>query len=1103
MAICAMKSRLAGRTFVLLMGVFWLFLPLLAASEPLKSLDEVVAALPHHDVSGRILNVTGDPVADAEVFLYYARGQNGIRDRLAGKTSTDSNGVYLLKKALVWEPIVGKKRIRDQQKYAVVAQHSQYGMYFRQLLEKDSTTGVDITLLGLDFGNKKTTRLRKIRVVDNNGQPVEGAKVYPFNAKLASKDRKKTARDYHYMMLYKDVGLPSGITDASGVVRLMRLPNAAFYAEKDGYARACTYGRKLVLYPGTQVKGKATYPDGSPAVGVGVSFSYDGNRLVCNDTTMTDENGCYQFKHLPASGFTYSWLKPNNQKGHQGMGKLKVIDLRPGTPLVHKKISFPLNPGDNLTKNLVLTRGVEISGKVVDLVSSKLVPNMRVNCYTSIEGGQYLDTAELKTDAKGLFRIIVAPGDEVHFQWEDSREGDYIIDETWKQDNNYQPFKRQKVNKDMTDLVLKVKLWQINVLQGRVVNEAGEGVGKATVYINSEVPGVKSDADGCFTLKTAPADRDFDLFATTEKKKLAGLISLKAGCTKVTIKMKPTKSYKGEATTPDGFPASDLNFYLDLKLNDSTLYRVRTEPKANAEGKFTARNLCPDAKYYAWWSSDNETNRDYDYGNADVDLAALEEGELIRFEAKQYINAILGEIVDTNGKAIGDAKVKMAYGRRPQNIRNKAIKVGMNGEFAIERLVAGLATLSISAPGYRSHSFTCSSDCADFRAVLKSTTEAGSICCNVSVSDAAGNPVPGAPMKLWLIFSGKVEPPTKEIEAITDTQGTASFKYEIPKGFTTGSGIVGCDLPGYNLKHIRIPLNEDVDVNTVLHRPAERWRGKVVDAAGLPIAGATVRITGMSPGLGQVLQAYPSLRDADYLIYRTDREGCYELSRVGRGTFVSMGISAPGYVRKDIDLNSTLNQGEPVQLFTLEPGGILRGKVVAVYGDNLPTHVQVTAEPVDRRNRYRREIVDRAGGGFEISGLMPGVYKIKAHSMRDRTFICKQVVMATITAGRTARITVALEKGTPVTGRLVAKADGQSLKSIKSVVARRVGSEEYDAGCMLERDGGWVMHLPVGEFELLYFTFGRSQPSKPFKKIEVIKGKPITGIVIEVDSQAK
>lgn len=93
------------------------------------------------------------------------------------------------------------------------------------------------------------------------------------------------------------------------------------------------------------------------------------------------------------------------------------------------------------------------------------------------------------------------------------------------------------------DLVFKVKLWPVQPLKGRAVNAKGEPVQNASAYVHTYVEPSKTGVDGAFTVKTAPTDRDFQLFAMSAEKDQAGLPPLKASATEVAIPLEPTKTY--------------------------------------------------------------------------------------------------------------------------------------------------------------------------------------------------------------------------------------------------------------------------------------------------------------------------------------------------------------------------------------------------------------------------------------------------------------------------------------------------------------------------------------------------------------------------------
>ncbi|HCO96950.1 MAG TPA: hypothetical protein DIU00_23930, partial [Phycisphaerales bacterium] len=790
--------------FFLIMTILWLlcaFVPVKVrgAQEQkpagkLKTLDEIVKTLPRFDVSGRVVDKAGEPIAGAEVWLYYARGHNGLRDRLAGHVKTPDDGTFLFEKAVVWEPKT-EPEARHIPHYIVIAKHPDHGIYFTKLYEGEPAEDIQIAITQNAFGKEKK-KTRTITIKDKQGNPVAGAKVYLCGARLLQSDRDKLDRKYHYIRFMQDLGIISGVTDEQGKITLTRVSDGNYWAKKEGYMRTWIPGNKGIMFTGAYVSGKVSYPDGTPAAGAAVSYVYHGNRLVWDEVTIADANGHYAFENVPASGFYYSWMNPDDEAGAPGRGGLVASDLRLDSPFLSKKETFTIKAGDKLEKKLTFEEGIKLAGTVIDLTTDK--PAARMQMRMLIETGQrYLDTKPVATDENGHFETSVAPGSSVRFSWEESRaEGDYLIDEQWQRQGNYQPSFRKTVTENEEDLVFKIKLVPIKSLSGRVVDQSGEGVAYATVWFHADVPSAKADEAGAFELKAVFAERDFNLFAESSDGLLAGLANFKAGAETAKIALSATRTYAGEVTNTDGLPAGNLKFYLDLRLNDDNIYRVRREPTTDDEGKFTVKNLCPQALYYAWWSSDHEDNRDYDYGNADIDLAKLGPDEPIRFEAKQYLNTLMGKVVDDQGSPVAKASIRIvSYTMMQQDERRKQYATDESGEFEIPRLAPGEAELIITAKGYLTKRCRAETDSFDFEAVLKSDT--GQRSYRIKVVDDDDKPLANVPVLLRISKRGKDEKQFQKetTKAMTDAEGVVAFELQMDSDkYVYSGGMIECDL---------------------------------------------------------------------------------------------------------------------------------------------------------------------------------------------------------------------------------------------------------------------------------------------------------------------
>lgn len=1072
----------------------WLHAPQNSASaEPrdLKSLDAVVAGLQHFTVTGTVLDASGMPVSGTEVYLYYARGESGLRDRLAGRTRTRADGAFRFPKALVWEPQTETGRRDSVPRYFLIASHASQGVEFATLVEGDPIENVTIRL--------EPAKTWRVAVVDSDGKPVAGARVQICDAQHKPAISKELDRNHRSMRLHRDIGFCSGETDQNGVVQLVGPAHeVTFHVFKKGYAQGWWRDR-ITICPSARVAGRVTLEDGTPVPGAAVWFEYSGDRLGYDDVTVSNADGRYDFADVPGSGFRFGYMGPDQQKGAQGTAMVRVDDLRPGSPYISKKEAFPIQPGDNIEKNIVLTRAYTLAGKVVDWTTGKPVAGMNLNRYVQVPGSPYLDTVPVKTGPNGEFRVKVAPGSQVSLQWQESREGDYLMDQEWLRDGHYQPIEPLTMSSDRTDLVLKVKLWQGQPLTGRVVSETGGGVKGVQVHLHPDSRWVTTDSEGAFRVKVAPTDRDFGLLAITEDKSLAGYLPCKAGAAEATIPLKPTCAYEGQVLNTQGLPAPNLKFYLDLNLNGQSNLWVRWEPKTDAEGRFRVPNLVPGLSYHAWWSSDNEENRDYDFGSATVDLARLKPGEPIAFQAKQYINAVLGRVVNEKGEAVSGAKIEVRSSDLvQQNEREKKIESNKNGEFTVERLAGGEVLLHISAAGYRSLSIKSPSDNVDLEVLLKATAPGAGVTCGVTVTNEEGKPLAGVPVAMHQELYGKDGASTRTYSAVTDKRGAASFAYTVPESARVARTVVGCEAHGFDRTYQQVASNEDLDMAVMVWRPGAAWRGRVVNPKGEAIPNARVSVTGMRPGEIQDYRAHAMFSRMLSFIYSGGRDGRFDLKGFSRKDLLNIEIEAEGYVTLQKYLDPKEDKEGEERTFALAPGACVRGKVVASEGQ-LPPNLRLLLLP---KGGNRGASGGKVGpdGVIRVMGIEPGEYVVRVYPEGEegRKWVCAERPLINAKPGESLEVTLHMERGTPVKGRLVRTGTSEVPPGDKSVLADQNG--ETVAGAPVSEDGAWELYLAEGEYDLRgYCRTGTKQSPGKTTPIKVVKNTPLEGIVVEVE----
>ena len=1049
-----------------------------------RELDETLAKLERFDASGKVVDLEGNPVPRAQVYAYFVHGQYRFRDRFVGRTTTDETGLFKFEKAVVWEPELTGGEQRPQ-RYSFVAKHPELGIDFETRLKGDPTDNITITL--------SEVVTYEIKLEDLEGNPIPGAHVYLSSGEHQEAHPGEYERYYNSLSLDKDIGVSSGETDEEGRIELMGLPPGRFWFDKEGYTRI--WGRGTVgLFDAVRVSGKVNFEDGTPAAGVAVQYIYHGQRLFCDQVTVSDKEGNYVFNNAPGSGYYFWWLSDavkQTQTEGGGHSELKAIDFRPGSSYVGKSITFDVSPGDKVVKDLTVNRGFVLSGTVSDLVTGEPVPNMVMRLLIETGRGN-LDTKDASADENGAFSVTVAPGTSVRLSFEESRrDGNYLIDEEWRrQQGNYYAY-RGTVTEDITDMDVKVKLLPARQVTGRVLDDQGHGVKSAMVHVHSDLPAVKTDDNGAFTLKTVPKGDGVELFAISEDEELAALVRLNKGDTEAAIALEPTQDYDGQVLNAEGLPAGNLVFYLDVYLNGRAHYRVRQEPEADVDGKFAVENLCPKATYYAWWSSDDEDNRDYDYGNATIDISKLEPGNPITFEAKEFLNALMGRVVNDKGEPIDGARIQVtSWQMLPQDVRNEQITSDKNGEFVVERLAAGEVTLMIRAEGYKARSATAPTDSVDFETVLSPLSEGTGY--RITVVDDEGNPVPSAPLTLLVKLQEEGKETAHSDTAVTDGDGKAEFSFKPAGDKVSGRGILGCDLEGYDLAYRGVRLNEDVEGKLVLHSGGDHWSGQVLDENGKPFAGAEVKVIGMRQGHLEGFPATAFFREVLDFKYTTDAEGRFELARFDKRDLAYLQVSASGYAIEEKWL--TPDQDEE-SIFSLSLAAILKGTVI----------VKETGKPESTTDASivvcgggNRRCERGENGTFFLDDLVPGQYNLwyLPTTPEGRKYVCASPPSFTAAPGETVEITLEIEEGIPVRGKFVDAKTGEALKGWKTLMAFRA-SNRYDP--TVDEDGTWEIYLPEGEIDLQYSVEGMGR-YQSFKTFNLEKGKAYEGFVIEVNT---
>lgn len=1022
---------------------------------------------------GKVVDDQGKPVAGAEVLLHYhsAQAQLAPGSGTIEKVKTDSQGMFQFERPVRFRPV--DSYIQGTESYALIATHPDYAIGWAGMIMR----GKEKTSYTLIMTEPRSI---EISVTTVEGKPIEGAKVYPYA--LGGRGTKNPAFKEGVMVLGD--GMPiSGASNNKGIVSVPHLPKTqiAFRASKPGYAEGlCFPGQKQIhLTKGATISGTVRDSQGKPAQDVIVHL--DADWMGMDFLARTDKEGHYKMEDVAAAGWDMS---PWGKSDQPGTGKYYIKSYGPSGG--SNKEELQLNAGDNITRDLTITSSCQLSGKVIDSTTNKPIPNARLRRRCSDREGGRSDYLEIMADETGRFSFIVPSQSIVTLTLENSRDGDYMIDEG----QGYQSKTFDlTATKDETDLELRVKLWAVQPLNGQVVNSEGKGI-KATVHLHSNVPQVETDKNGKFTLKTAPTDRDFDLFAITDDRKLAGMVSLKKGDAKATISLTPTQNYSGQVQTPSELPAANLEMMIDLRLNGGNIYRVRTEPKTDAEGNFTVKNLFPKGTYYAWWSSDSKQNRDYDYGNATIELPKLKPGELIRFEAQAYINALMGRVVDEEGKPIEGVGITPQTDiliRQDDRRNRKPLLTDSQGNFTIQRLGSGEMEMIIKAEGYMTRTVKTDSDNIDLEITLTKRTSSGYIY-SATVTDTDDKPMAGIPVTYDELTYGTDGRTTLTLTSITDDKGYVQFNREPDKEMFNAQIVLTCDVSGYNLLYVSANFKEDKDVQFVLDKETSCWEGVVKDQKGEPIAGAIISLT------------YLGLPKFEAVEYKSDSTGKFTLSRSGQNKFTNIRIIAPGYVNASEYFDP--DRDKLPKSFVLSPGCEITGKVTTPNGTLIPNNMVAGALEMRGDQLYgsSNPIKVHADGTFKIMGLKPASYKIYSGSKDGKPIplMCREWPIVRLLEGESTEVTIKMERASLVKGKIVSKSSAKLDLKRKSLHAMQDGKPV--GGVLIEKDGSWEMYLLPGETVLVHNAGSdKMQTLEQGLKITVEKDKPLKGVILEIE----
>lgn len=724
---------------------------------------------------------------------------------------------------------------------------------------------------------RSSIRLREVRdvrgrLVDGEGRPIAGAKITAQVFTVLAVGQRSTS---DFTELFPELAAAFEVRTAAdgGFV----LPRAPVGARIGCDILAPGFGQPRAFFnteqPVTIKLDRAGVISGALAPLAGVDAAKGGYTLRL---TLLDE----QPPPAGARAFTLTYraeLTTDDEgafrSGEAPPGRYSIAPVAgQGRPFfAHPEQKVEVKPGETVEAvSMPLTPTVRLRGRVIERETGKGVENVELSAYQIVPRGQSrsaVDSQELTTNAQGEFEARLPPNETRVRVMRVPRE--FLV----PADDYQNPTSREIADGDEWPTFELSRAAQV---EGLVLDEAGRPAPGAELHIDLRRSSARlydwlpshSDANGKFKISQVDPAKKFSLRVRTADAVSDGLTPVTAakleGPVKVVVSEQHVFRLRGKVVNEAGqpVPKAEVSLNWERKVHSghdlpAGLFEgAKRSPleqfAAHDDGSFASGALWPEDKYRVTVSADG-------YATAETSEITGVAGTIHDFGTlalRRNDLAVSGLVVDEQGRAVAGAEVQVVL---PARAFAAPLRADAEGRFSISP-VDGSVPLAL-----RARTAAAATDGAevvlpaDFARPVKLVVAARhAFRLRGTVIDRQDQPAPDA--NLSVVWDRRVAEPSSRSSAdgrrltpagpatLDQFAAAADGAFETPALWPDEKYHLVASAPGHATVESEVVFGPAGEMTTldplVLARNDLKLEGRVVDAGGRPLEGATVLASG-------------------------------------------------------------------------------------------------------------------------------------------------------------------------------------------------------------------------------------------------------------------